>query len=44
MTLRNNLVKIAAQWPVAMIALGFVLTLVWLGALIWLSLHLLDVV
>jgi hypothetical protein len=44
MTLRKNLAKIAAQWPVAMIALGIVLTLVWLGALIWLSMHVLDFV
>jgi hypothetical protein len=36
------LAKIAGHWPVAMIMLGIVLTLVWLGVLIWLSLHLLG--
>ena len=31
----NKLTRLAGQWPVAMLALGGLLTLVWIGALIW---------
>jgi hypothetical protein len=39
--LRNNLTKIIDQWPLAMIVFGGILTLIWLGVLIWLPLSLL---
>ena len=39
--LRNNLMKIIDQWPLAMIVFGGILTLIWLGVLIWLPLSLL---
>ena len=39
--LRNNLMKIIDQWPLAMIVFGGILTLIWLGMLIWLPLSLL---
>jgi hypothetical protein len=39
--LRNNVIKITDQWPLALIIFGGVLTLVWLGVLIWLPLRLL---
>jgi len=39
--LRNNLMKIIDQWPLAMIVFGGILTLIWLGVLFWLPLSLL---
>jgi hypothetical protein len=39
--LRNNLMKIIDQWPLAMIVFGGILALIWLGVLIWLPLSLL---
>ena len=32
------------EWPAALIVFGIVLTLVWTGLLVWLFLHLLQVV
>jgi hypothetical protein len=42
--LRNKLMKIINQWPLALIVFGGVLTLVWLAVLIWLPLRLLQAV
>jgi hypothetical protein len=42
--LRNKVIKITDQWPLALIIFGGVLTLVWLGVLIWLPLRLLQAV
>jgi hypothetical protein len=39
--LRNNVIKITDQWPLALIIFGGVLTLVWLALLIWIALRLL---
>ena len=39
--LRNKLMKIIDQWPLALIVFGGILTLIWLGVLIWLPLSLL---
>ena len=39
--LRNNVIKITDQWPLALIIFGGVLTLVWLALLIWITLRLL---
>ena len=36
----NKLKRLAANWPVAMLALGMLLTLVWIGALIWIVFYL----
>lgn len=36
--------RIISDWPMAVIALGIVLTLVWAGLLVWFLLHLLHVV
>ena len=44
MAMSNNLTKIMDQWPVVLVAFGAVLTLVWLGLLIWYPLHLLQLV
>ncbi len=44
MDLRNKLMKIIGQWPLAMIIFGGALTLVWLAVLIWLPLRLLQAV
>ena len=35
--------KLIGQWPAALVAFGFVLTVVWMGLLGWLSLRLLHV-
>lgn len=42
--LRNKVIKITDQWPLALIIFGGVLTLVWLAVLIWLPLRLLQAV
>lgn len=44
MATSDNLAKIMDQWPVALVAFGGVLTLAWLGLLIWYPLHLLQLV
>jgi hypothetical protein len=44
MALGKILMKITEQWPVALIVVGVALTLVWLAVLIWVPLHLLQVV
>jgi hypothetical protein len=36
--------KMIREWPVALIAFGVVLTVVWAGLLVWLLLHLLHLV
>jgi hypothetical protein len=38
--IRDKLKRLAANWPAAMLALGMLLTLVWIGALIWIVFHL----
>jgi hypothetical protein len=37
-SIRDKLKRLAGQWPVAMLALGVLLTLVWIGLLIWTAL------
>ena len=37
--IKDKLKRLAANWPVAMLALGGLLTLVWVGALIWMVFH-----
>jgi hypothetical protein len=45
MALRNKTFKkIFAQWPVALIVIGFVFTIAWVILLIWLPLRLLEIV
>jgi hypothetical protein len=44
LNLRNKLMKIINQWPLALIIFGGALTLVWLAVLIWLPLRLLQAV
>jgi len=44
MATSDNLAKIMDQWPAALVAFGGVLTLAWLGLLIWYPLHLLQLV
>jgi hypothetical protein len=39
--LRNKVITITDQWPLALIIFGGVLTPVWLGVLVWLPLRLL---
>jgi len=41
---KNNLMKIIARWPVALIGFGVMLTLVWGAFLIWFPLRLLELV
>jgi hypothetical protein len=36
--------KIFSRWPMALIVIGIVLTVVWLVLLIWFPLHLLEIV
>jgi hypothetical protein len=36
---RNKLKRLAARWPMAMIVLGFLLTVAWIGALIGIVLY-----
>jgi hypothetical protein len=38
--INNKLKRLAANWPTAMLALGMLLTLVWIGALIWIIFYL----
>ena len=38
--IKHKLKRLAANWPVAMLALGGLLTLVWIGALIWMIFYL----
>jgi hypothetical protein len=38
--IRDKLKRLAANWPAAMLALGMLLTLVWIGALIWIVFYL----
>jgi len=38
--IRDYLKRLAANWPMAMIALGVLLTLVWIGTLIWIVFYL----
>jgi hypothetical protein len=40
---KNNILTIMARWPVAIIALGIALTVIWICVLIWLPLRLLDI-
>jgi len=35
MSIRDKLKGLASQWPVGLLALGVLLTLVWIGVLIW---------
>jgi hypothetical protein len=37
---RDKLKRLANQWPVAMIVFGVLLTVVWIGALIWIVFYL----
>jgi hypothetical protein len=37
--IKDMLKRLATNWPVAMLALGGLLTLVWIGALIWMVLY-----
>ena len=32
---RSHRVRLAAQWPLAFIAVGLVITAIWMGLLIW---------
>jgi hypothetical protein len=38
------LARISNHWPLALIAFGIMLTLVWFAVLVWFPLHLLDMV
>jgi hypothetical protein len=38
--IRERLRRLAATWPVAMLAFGAFLTFVWIGVLIWIVMHL----
>lgn len=38
--INNKLKRLGANWPTAMLALGMLLTLVWIGALIWIVFYL----
>ena len=38
--IREKLKRLAVNWPVAMLAFGAFLTLVWIGALIWIAFYL----
>jgi hypothetical protein len=44
MAIENKLKIIIDRWPVALIGFGAVLTLVWLGLLIWFPFHLLQLI
>ena len=41
---QKEILKLIRQWPAALVALGLVLTLFWVGFLGWLFLHLLHLV
>ena len=34
-SIRDKLKRLAGQWPVAVVALGVLLTVIWIGVLIW---------
>jgi hypothetical protein len=38
--IREKLKRLAANWPVAILTFGVILTLVWIGALIWVFFYL----
>jgi hypothetical protein len=40
---KNILGTMAAQWPIAVVVSGLVLTVVWIALLVWLSLRLMGV-
>ena len=43
MTHKNKLGTVAAQWPIAVVVTGLVLTVVWIALLVWLSLRFMGV-
>jgi hypothetical protein len=43
MASKGMLPSILAQWPIVIIGLGIALNLIWMGAVVWLTIWLLDI-
>jgi hypothetical protein len=44
MVQKNKLMKVIERWPLALVIFGLALTVIWLIALLWVPLYLLQIV